>query len=126
VVTVVTGRCTGRDSGLTGHVRSVQRSAPRVCDRTLVWPDQCVRSVHLDAEEECATGAPGPSRHRSVRSSTQRGRAWRRADRTRGTSGHVRSDAFGHGGSLLESDRTPGAARPVKRWSASGRGNGNF
>jgi hypothetical protein len=47
MVTVVTERCTGRGPGLTGHVRSVQRSAPRVCERTLVWPDQRIRLVHL-------------------------------------------------------------------------------
>jgi hypothetical protein len=61
------------------------------------------------------TGASGPSRDRSVRSGTQRGRAGRRADRTRGVSGHVRSDGSGRGGSLLDSDQTPGAARLVKR-----------
>jgi hypothetical protein len=60
------------------------------------------------------TGASGPSRNRSVRSGTQRGRTGRRAERTRGASGHVRSDTSGHGGSLLDSDRTLGAARPVK------------
>jgi hypothetical protein len=46
---------------------------------------------------------------------------WRRADRTRGTSDHMRSDASGRGGSSLDSDRTPGAARSVVAWSASGR-----
>jgi hypothetical protein len=53
------------------------------------------------------TSASSPSWNQSVRSSTQRGRTGRRADRTRGASGH--------GGSLLDSDRTPGAARSVKR-----------
>jgi hypothetical protein len=62
-----------------------------------------------------ATGASGPSRNRSIRSGTQRGRAWRRANWTRGASGHMRSDASGHGGSSIDSDRTPGAARLVKR-----------
>jgi hypothetical protein len=33
--------------------RGQRRNAPRVCDRTLVWPDQHVRSVHLGAEERC-------------------------------------------------------------------------
>jgi hypothetical protein len=72
------------------------------------------------------TGASGPSQNRSVRSGIQRGRTGRRADRTRGASGHVRSDASGRGGSLLDSDRMPGAARPVKCYSVSGHGNGNF
>jgi hypothetical protein len=61
------------------------------------------------------TGVSVPSQNRSVRSGTQRGRSGHRADRTRGTSSHVRSDVSGRGGSLLDSDRTPGAARPVKR-----------
>jgi hypothetical protein len=61
------------------------------------------------------TGAPDPSQNRSVRSGTQRGRTGRRADRTRDVSSHVRSDASSHGGSLLDSDRTPGAARSIKR-----------
>jgi hypothetical protein len=33
----------------------------------------------------------------------------------RGASGHVRSDAFGRDGGLMDSDRTPGEARPVIR-----------
>jgi hypothetical protein len=45
---------------------------------------------------EFATSASGPSQNRSIRSGTQRSRAWRRADRTRGASGHTRSDASGH------------------------------
>jgi hypothetical protein len=115
MVTVAFGRWTRRCPGLTGCVRSVQHGAARVCDRTVVWPDQRVRSVLLGAEEERATGASGPSRNQSVRSGTQRGRTARRADRTRDTSDHVRLDASGHSGSLLDFDRTPGAARPVKR-----------
>jgi hypothetical protein len=99
----------------TRPVSSQQMSGARVCDRTLVWPDQRVRSVLLGVEEVCMTSAPGPSRNRSVRSGVQRGRAKRSANRTRGASGHVRSDASGRGGSLLDSDQTPGAARPVIR-----------
>jgi hypothetical protein len=67
-----------------------------------------------------ATSVSSPSRNRSVRSGSQRGRAGRRADRTHGVSDHMQSNASGRGGSLLDSDRTPGAARPVKCWSASG------
>jgi hypothetical protein len=110
----------------TRSVSSQQLSGARVCDRTLVWHDQRVRSVHLCADEERATGASGLSWNRLVRSSVQRGRAQRSDDRTRGASGHVRSDASGHAGSLLDSDRTPGAARLIKRYSASGHSNGNF
>jgi hypothetical protein len=101
-------------SRLDQCVRSVHSvSAPRVSDRTLVWPDQCVRSVHLCAEAERATGESGPSWDRRVRSGVQRRRAQRSDDRTRGASGHVRSDASGRAGSLLDSDRTPGRARLV-------------
>jgi hypothetical protein len=91
------------------------RAGVRVSDRTLVWPDQRVRSVYLCAQEARVTGASGPSRNRSVWSGIQRGREQRSADRTHDASGHMRSDASGRGGSLLDSDRTPGAARPVKR-----------
>jgi hypothetical protein len=78
------------------RVRSVHSvTAPRVSDRTLVWPDQRVRSVHLCAEAERATGASGPSRDQRVRSGVQRDREQRSGDWTRGTSGHVRSDASG-------------------------------
>jgi hypothetical protein len=62
-----------------------------------------------------ATGASGPSPNRSVRSGTQKSRAWWGADRTRGVFGHVRSDASGRGGSSLDSNRASGAVRPVKR-----------
>jgi hypothetical protein len=83
VVTVVTGRCTGRGRSLTGRVWSVQHGAgARVSDRTLVWPDQRVRSVHLCAEEKRATGASGPSWNRSIRSGVQRGSEQRSGDRT--------------------------------------------
>jgi hypothetical protein len=103
-------------SRLDQRVRSVHSvSVPRVSDRTLVWPDQRVRSFHLCAEAERATGASGPSWDRRVRSCIQKGREQRSDDRTRGASGHVRSDASGRDGSLLDSDRTPGEARPVIR-----------
>jgi hypothetical protein len=95
--------------------RGQRRNALRVCDRTLVWPDQRVRSVLLCAEEEHATGASGPSQNRRVRSGVQRGRAQRSADQTRDASNHVRLDVSGRSGSLLDSDWTRGAARPVKR-----------
>jgi hypothetical protein len=121
----MTGRCTGRGLGLTGHIRSVQRGAgTRVCDRTLVWPDQRVRLVLLCAEVERVTGAFGPSRNRSVRSGVQRGRAKRSDDRTRDASGHVRSNASGLDGSLLERDRMLVLSHPIKRLNASGQGNG--
>jgi hypothetical protein len=79
----MTGRCTGRGHGLTsasGQFNPV--SAPRVDDRTLVWPDQRVRSVHRCAKAERATGASGPSRDQCVRSGVQRGREQRSDDRT--------------------------------------------
>jgi hypothetical protein len=101
-VTEVTGRCTGRGRGLTGRVRSVQRSSQ-------------ARGLGF------VTGASDHSWDRSVRSGTQRNSAWRRAERTRGTSGHTRSDASGHEGCLLGSDRTLALSRPVVAWSASGR-----
>jgi hypothetical protein len=78
----VTG-VTGRGLGLTGRVRSVAA----LC---------VVRALGF------ATGAFGPSRNQSVRSGTQRSRAWRSADRTRGASGHMRSDASGRDRSSLE------------------------
>jgi hypothetical protein len=67
------GYVIGRWSGLTSHPVSspVRRRSERV------------------------TGASGPSRNRRVRSCVQRGRAQRSDDRTRGTSGYVRSDASG-------------------------------
>jgi hypothetical protein len=103
-------------SRLDQRVRSVHSvSTPRVSDRTLVWSDQRVRSVHLCAEAERATGVSGPSWDRRVRSGVQRGREQRSDDRTRSASGHVRSDASGRDGSLLDSDRTPGEARPIIR-----------
>jgi hypothetical protein len=45
----------GPDAVQGGPTRPV--SAPRVCDRTLVWPDQRVWSVHLGAEERCTQNA---------------------------------------------------------------------
>jgi hypothetical protein len=123
-----------RDSTLFREVKRLFSIAPKVgketeangghCgDRTLHWTrsrfdrTRPVSSQQLLGTQVLgfATGAFGPSRDRSVRSGTQRGRAGRRADRTRGSSGHVRSDMFGRSGSLLDSDRTPGAARMVKR-----------
>jgi hypothetical protein len=80
---VVTGRCSCQFSAVVRH------AGVRVSDRTLVWPDQRVRSVHLCAEKERVTGVSGPSRNRSVRSGVQRGRALRSSDRTRGVSGHM-------------------------------------
>jgi hypothetical protein len=68
-----------------------------------------------------AIGAFGPSWNWSVRSSTQRSRAWRRANRTRGASGHTRSDVSGRDGSSLDYDRTLALSRPVVVWSASGQ-----
>jgi hypothetical protein len=70
---------------------------------------------------EFAIGTSGPSQNQSVRSGTQRSRAWRRVDRTRGVSGHTRSDTSGHDGSSLDRDRTLALSRPVVAWSASGR-----
>jgi hypothetical protein len=37
--------------------RGQRRSTPRVCDRTLVWPDQRVWSVHLGVEERSTQSA---------------------------------------------------------------------
>jgi hypothetical protein len=97
VVTMVTGRCTGRGHGFdrTRPVSSAQQSGTRVLG--------------------FATGVSGPSQNPSVQSGTQRGRAGHRADQTRGASGRVRSDVSGRDGSSLDSDRTLGAARLVKR-----------
>jgi hypothetical protein len=87
-------------------------------DWTLSWFDRTrpVSSQQLSGTRVLgfATGASSPSRDRSVQSGTQRGRAGRRADRMCGVSGHMRSDASGRGGSLLDSGRTPGVARPIK------------
>jgi hypothetical protein len=93
---------TGRGHGLTGRVRSVQRSSQ-------------ARGLGF------ATGAFGHSRDQSIRSGTQRNSAWRRAERTRGASGHTRSDASGHERSLLDSNRTLTLSRPVVVLSTSGR-----
>jgi hypothetical protein len=88
----VTG-VTGRSLDLIGRVRSVAA----LC---------AVRALGF------ATGASGPSRNQSIRSGTQRTRAWRRADWTRGASGNMRSDVFGHDRSSLE---------PL--WTVTGRWN---
>jgi hypothetical protein len=37
--------------------RGQRRNTPRVCDRTLFWPDQIIRSVHLGTEERCTQNA---------------------------------------------------------------------
>jgi hypothetical protein len=122
-----------RDSALFGEVKRLfstvlevgketeengGHQGDRTLHRTRSWFDR-TRPVSSSQQSGAwvlgfATGASGPSRNRSVRSSTQRGRAGRRANRTCDASGHVRSDMFGRGGSLLDSDQTPGAACPVK------------
>jgi hypothetical protein len=113
----VTGRWTGRGPGGPVHPVSSSRgqrhSAPRVYDRTLVWPDKRARSVHLGAEERRVTSASEDPRDRSVRLAslvwlggmTRSGRG--------GVSGHVRPDASDRAESSLDSDRMPGAARLV-------------
>jgi hypothetical protein len=93
---------TGRGHGVTGRVRSVQRSSQ-------------ARGLGF------ATGASGHLRDRRVRSGAQKCSAWRKAFRTRGASGHTRSDASGSRGSLLDSNRMLALSRPVVAWSASGR-----
>jgi hypothetical protein len=123
-----------QDSALVGKVKRLFSTAPKVGKETEANGSHCgdrtlhrtrsrfVRTRPVSSQQLSGarvlgfpTSASGPSRDRSVRSGTQRGRAGRRADRTRGASGHVRSDMSGRGGSLLDSDRMPGAARPVKR-----------
>jgi hypothetical protein len=37
--------------------RGQRHNTPRVCDRTLVWPDQRVRLVYLGADERCTQSA---------------------------------------------------------------------
>jgi hypothetical protein len=83
----------------------------RTLHRTRSWFDR-TRLVSSSQQSGArvlgfATGASGPSQNRSIRSGIQRGKAIRRADRTCGASSR--------GGSSLDSDRTPGAARPVRR-----------
>jgi hypothetical protein len=75
--------------------RGLRCSAPRVCDRTLVWPDQRVRSVHLaqrkgarKARDQGVRGSPGPERPVSITCAAW----WRDAKRTRW---RVRSRATG-------------------------------
>jgi hypothetical protein len=123
-----------RDSTLFGEVKCLFSTAPKVGKETKENGGHCGdRTLHrtrsrFDRTRPVSsqqlsdarvlgfpTGASSPSRNQSVRSGTQRGRTSRRAERTRGASGHERSDASGCGGSLLDSDRTPGAARLVKR-----------
>jgi hypothetical protein len=77
----------------------------RMLHRTRSWFDRTrlVSSSQLSDAHVLGfpTGVSGPSQNRSIRSGTQRGRARRRADRTRDASGHMQSDVFGHGGSSL-------------------------
>jgi hypothetical protein len=110
-----------RDSVLFGEVKCLFSTTPEVgnktkendghCgDRTLhrtrSWFDRTrpVSSQQLSGARVLGflTGVFGPSRNQSVRSGTQRGRTGHRAERMRGASGHVRSDASGRGGSLLD------------------------
>jgi hypothetical protein len=83
-----------------------------------------VRSVQTAGRRARArgsqTGASGPSQNRRVRSCTQKTARVSMLSGRGGASGHVRPDASDRAGSSLDSDRTPGAARPVKRCSASG------
>jgi hypothetical protein len=122
------------DSTLFGEVKCLFSTAPEVgketeangghCgDRTLHRTRSRFDRMHPVSSQQLSgarvlgfpTGASGPSWNRSVRLGTQRGTVGHRADRTRDASGHMRSDASDRGGSLLDSDRTPGVARPVKR-----------
>jgi hypothetical protein len=129
-----------RDSGIFEDLRRLFSTTPKVGketeangghqgDRTLnrTW-SRFDRTRPVSSTQQSGarvlgftTGASGPSRNRSVRSGTQRSRAWRRADRTRGASGHKRSDVSGHDGSSLDRDRTLALLRPVVAWSASGQ-----
>jgi hypothetical protein len=88
---------------------------PRVCDRTLLWPDQRVRLVHLGTEERRATRASERPRDRSIWLGTQGTARVSKPSGCGSASGHMRSDVSGRGGSSLDSDRMPGAARLVKR-----------
>jgi hypothetical protein len=71
-----------------------------------------------------ATGVSDPSWNQSVRLGTQRSIAWQRADRTRGASGHTRSDVSGSDGSSLDRDWMLALSRPVVSWSVSSRLSG--
>jgi hypothetical protein len=83
-----------------------------------------VRSVQTARRRACARGsrtdAFGPSQNRRIQSGTQNTACVSVLSGRGGVSGHVRPDASDHAGSSLDSDRTTGAARPVKRCSASG------
>jgi hypothetical protein len=93
--------------------RGQRRNVPRVCDRTLVWPDQRVRSVHLGTEERHTTSASEGPRDRNVRlaSLVRLGGVMR--SRRGGASSHVRPNTSDHVGSSLDSNQTLGAARSV-------------
>jgi hypothetical protein len=108
--TLEVGKETEANDGHCGD-RTLHRTRSRF-DRTCPVSSQQLSGARVLG---FSIGASGTSWNRSVWSGTQRGRTGRRADRTRGASGHVRSDASGRGGSLLDSDRTPGATCPVKR-----------
>jgi hypothetical protein len=98
-----------------GGERRSQRWPDTAPDAVTVWPNASgqfnavVRRVGVRVS------------HRRIRLGTQKCSAWRKADRTRDTSGHTRSDASGHWGSLLDSNRTLPLSRPVVVWSASDR-----
>jgi hypothetical protein len=96
----MTRRCTGRGHGLTGRVRSVHAAVRRAGVRVL---HRRVRSL------------AGPAR--PVR--RPEGTEVRKVDRTRGASGHTRSDTSGRCGSLLDSNRTLVLSRPVIAWIVS-------
>jgi hypothetical protein len=123
-----------QDSALFGEVKCLFSTTPKVGKETEANGGHCgdwtlhrtrsrfdrtrlVSSQQLSGAQVLGfpTGVFGPLRNRSIRLGTQRGRTGRRANRMCGASGHMRSDTSGRGGSLLDSDRTPGAARPVKR-----------
>jgi hypothetical protein len=83
-----------------------------------------VRSVQTVGRRARARGSwtdtSGPSRNWRVRSRTQKTARVSVLSGRGGASGHVRLDASDRTGSSLDSDRTSGAARPVKWCSASG------
>jgi hypothetical protein len=76
--------------------------------------------------ERSQTGASGPSRNRSIWPCTQWAARVSVLIGRGGASGHVRPDTSNRARSSLDSDRMPGAARPVKRCSASGHDNGSL
>jgi hypothetical protein len=101
------------------------------------WPDAVVevtgrgkrvRAVQTAGRRARARGSrtdvSGPSRNRRIRSCTQKTVRVSVLSGHGGASGHVRPDAFDHAGSSLDSDRTPGATRPVTvgaYWTLTGR-----